>query len=61
MKKVVIGIDVGGSTTKIVGFEKTGEEEKKLIAPQFVSASDRGEEQPAGHHRQVHHREPLVK
>ena len=40
MKKVVIGIDVGGSTTKIVGFEKTGEEEKKLIAPQFVSASD---------------------
>lgn len=32
---VVIGIDVGGSTTKIVGFQG-GE----MIAPQFVKASD---------------------
>jgi len=33
---VVIGIDVGGSTTKIVGFS----EDKKLIAPLFVKATD---------------------
>ena len=33
--KTVIGIDVGGSTTKIVGFQ-----EKEMIAPQFVKASD---------------------
>ena len=32
----VIGIDVGGSTTKIVGFRDGGE----LIAPQFVRAND---------------------
>ncbi len=35
-KKVVIGIDVGGSTTKIVGFDT----EKNLIDPIFVRASD---------------------
>ena len=36
---VVIGIDVGGSTTKIVGFENTigG---KRLISPLFVRATD---------------------
>ncbi len=34
--KVVIGIDVGGSTTKIVGFD----ENKKLIEPIFVRAHD---------------------
>lgn len=34
--KVVIGIDVGGSTTKIVGFD----ESKKLIEPMFVRAND---------------------
>lgn len=34
--KVVIGIDVGGSTTKIVGFD----ENKRLIAPMFVQGSD---------------------
>ncbi len=33
---VVIGIDIGGSTTKIVGFDK----EKNLIAPMFVTADD---------------------
>lgn len=33
--KTVIGIDVGGSTTKIVGFQG-----KEMIAPQFVKASD---------------------
>lgn len=37
--KVVIGIDVGGSTTKIVGFRyKDGV--RQLIAPQFVKADD---------------------
>ena len=36
---VIIGIDVGGSTTKIVGFRK--EDEKiSLIEPQFVRAND---------------------
>ncbi len=37
--KTVIGIDIGGSTTKIVGFEVTGSE-PRLIAPQFVRATD---------------------
>ena len=37
--KTVIGIDVGGSTTKIVGFNISGGE-RKLIAPQFVRAND---------------------
>jgi type II pantothenate kinase len=36
---VVIGIDVGGSTTKIVGF-KNENGEKKALAPLFVSAND---------------------
>ncbi len=36
MSKYVIGIDVGGSTTKIVGFD----ENKKLISPLFVRATD---------------------
>ena len=35
-KQYVIGIDIGGSTTKIVGFD----EEKKLVAPMFVHAED---------------------
>lgn len=34
--KTVIGIDVGGTTTKIVGFKGVGE----LIAPIFVKAAD---------------------
>lgn len=33
---VVIGIDVGGSTTKIVGFDSN----KRLIEPMFVTADD---------------------
>ena len=33
---IVIGIDVGGSTTKIVGFD----ENKKLVSPLFVRATD---------------------
>ncbi len=37
---VVIGIDVGGSTTKIVGFEVNENKEKKLILPQLVTAND---------------------
>ena len=36
---VVIGIDVGGSTTKIVGFRNDGGK-PSLIAPQFVRAND---------------------
>lgn len=36
---VIIGIDVGGSTTKIVGFEKNGDK-NRLIEPQFVRAND---------------------
>lgn len=36
---IVIGIDVGGSTTKIVGFKKDGER-REIIAPQFISAND---------------------
>ena len=37
--KVVVGIDVGGSTTKIVGFRRDGKNET-LIAPLFVQATD---------------------
>ncbi|MBQ8350724.1 MAG: pantothenate kinase [Clostridia bacterium] len=36
---VVIGIDVGGSTTKIVGFRKAGSL-RELISPLFVKATD---------------------
>ncbi|MBQ9071100.1 MAG: pantothenate kinase [Clostridia bacterium] len=36
---IVIGIDVGGSTTKIVGFKKCGDD-RGLIEPQFVKAND---------------------
>ena len=36
---VIIGIDVGGSTTKIVGFRKDGNT-RELIQPQFVKADD---------------------
>jgi N-acetylglucosamine kinase-like BadF-type ATPase len=41
-KKIVIGIDVGGSTTKIVGFAapETPAAEHNLIAPIFVKAND---------------------
>lgn len=38
--KTVIGIDVGGTTTKIVGFRKNGDGVKELIAPQLVRATD---------------------
>ena len=34
--KYVLGIDIGGSTTKIVGFD----ENKNLVAPMFVRAED---------------------
>ncbi len=37
--RTVIGIDVGGSTTKIVGFQ-TDKEEQTLIEPLFVRATD---------------------
>jgi len=36
---IVIGIDVGGSTTKIVGFKKEGDTVTR-IEPQFVRAND---------------------
>lgn len=36
---VVIGIDVGGSTTKIVGFRKSGTD-SQLMPPLFVRATD---------------------
>lgn len=39
MRKIDIGIDVGGSTTKIVGFAKDNGT-KNLIEPLFVSATD---------------------
>ncbi len=35
--KIIIGIDVGGSTTKIVGFYTDG---MKMISPMFVKAGD---------------------
>lgn len=38
-KKNVIGIDVGGSSTKIVGFELR-DGERKLMTPMFVKATD---------------------
>jgi len=37
---VVIGIDVGGSTTKIVGFRHTASGSPELISPLFVRATD---------------------
>ncbi len=40
MNRTVIGIDVGGTTTKIVGFRKNAKGERELIAPQFVRATD---------------------
>jgi len=40
MSKTVIGIDVGGTTTKIVGFRFQENGKKELIAPQFVRATD---------------------
>ncbi len=40
MKKTVIGIDVGGTTTKIVGFREDSHGKKELISPQFVRATD---------------------
>ncbi len=39
MKNTIIGIDVGGSTTKIVGF-KHEENKRELISPLFVKAGD---------------------
>lgn len=38
--RTVIGIDVGGSTTKIVGFRETADEQIQMIDPQFVHAAD---------------------
>ncbi len=40
MNRTVIGIDVGGTTTKIVGFQTKENGERILIAPQFVRATD---------------------
>ena len=38
--KTVVGIDVGGSTTKIVGFKRDENGENKLISPFLVRATD---------------------
>lgn len=38
-KRIIVGIDVGGSTTKIVGFDLT-DKKKVLIDPLFVKATD---------------------
>lgn len=38
-KKTIIGIDIGGSTTKIVGFRQNGTQ-NQLIEPLFVRATD---------------------
>ena len=40
MNRTVIGIDVGGTTTKIVGFRKLENGTQELIEPQFVRATD---------------------
>ena len=40
MNRTVIGIDVGGTTTKIVGFCRNAKGKRQLIAPQFVRATD---------------------
>jgi type II pantothenate kinase len=40
MKPNVIGIDVGGSTTKIVGFHHADGQPPRLIRPLFVRATD---------------------
>ena len=37
--RTIIGIDIGGSTTKIVGFHRNNKE-LTLIEPQFVRAAD---------------------
>ncbi|MBR6709510.1 MAG: type II pantothenate kinase [Clostridia bacterium] len=39
MQRTVIGIDVGGSTTKIVGFREDGDK-RELLEPMFVRATD---------------------
>lgn len=36
----IIGIDVGGSTTKIVGFDYSSGKQNKMMTPLFVKASD---------------------
>ena len=36
---IVIGIDIGGSTTKIVGFDHEGGK-RRLISPQYIRAND---------------------
>lgn len=38
--RTIIGIDVGGSTTKIVGFRTGRDNSPELIEPQFVRAAD---------------------
>ncbi len=38
--RTVIGIDIGGSTTKIVGMKKDSDGKLALIEPQFVRATD---------------------
>ena len=37
---IIIGIDVGGSTTKIVGFTADAPDKKQILSPIYVKASD---------------------
>ncbi len=39
-KNIIIGIDVGGSTTKIVGFDVVNDKNYCMLSPIFVKASD---------------------
>ncbi len=39
-KNIIVGIDIGGSTTKIVGFRRNSKDDFQLIAPLFVRATD---------------------
>ncbi|MBQ9132520.1 MAG: pantothenate kinase [Clostridia bacterium] len=39
-ERTIIGIDVGGTTTKIVGFRHKKDGTKELICPQFIRAAD---------------------
>ena len=39
-ERTIIGIDVGGTTTKIVGFRQKQDGSRELICPQFIRAAD---------------------
>ena len=39
-ERTIIGLDVGGTTTKIVGFRQKQDGSRELICPQFIRAAD---------------------